>query len=81
MADLKVRSLDDYVVNVLRARARQRGVSLEEEARRTLAESVRSRRRGLLRRLAALREAAGPPPTDPSLDSVTIIRHERDAWG
>lgn len=80
MADLKVRNLDDVLVDALRRRAKQHGVSLEEEARRTLADSFEARREKFFRRAAAIRAAIGEPG-DPSLDSAIIIREERDAWG
>lgn len=40
MANLRVRNLDDDVVERLRARAARRGVSMEEEVRRILQRSV-----------------------------------------
>ena len=80
MAELKVRQLDEYVVDALKARARHRGVSLEEEVRATLKASVDARRDAFARRCAALRAATGGPGK-PELDSVKIIREMRDAWG
>lgn len=80
MAELKVRQVDDSIVAALKARARRRGVSLEEEVRWTLAASVAARRSAFARRAAALR-AAGARPANPRLDSARIIRQERDAWG
>ena len=81
MADLKVRNLDDHVAAVLKARARHKGISLEEEIRRTLAASVQADRDAFVRRAAAVRAAAGGKPGKPELDSARIIREERDAWG
>lgn len=81
MAELKVRQVDDSIVAALKARARQRGVSLEEEVRSTLAASVVARRTAFARRAAALRAAAGARTAAPGLDSASIIRQERDAWG
>lgn len=81
MADLKVRNLDDHVASVLKARARQNGVSLEEEVRRTLAQSVARDRADLVARAKLLHGAAGDRPGRPELDSARIIREERDAWG
>lgn len=81
MADLKVRNLDDRVAAALRVRAVRRGVSLEEEARRTLAASVAAGRRTFARRAATLRATVGAPSIDPKLGSVAIIRQERDDWG
>lgn len=81
MADLKVRKLDDHVAAVLKARARHKGISLEEEIRRTLAASVATDRTDLVERAKALHAAAGGKPGKPELDSARIIREERDAWG
>ena len=81
MADLKVRNLDDSIASALRARARAKGVSLEEEVRRTLAASVTADREELVRRAKALHAAAGGKPGNPELDSARILREERDAWG
>lgn len=80
MADLKVRNLDDRVASSLKARAAERGVSLEEEVRATLGASVSGRRLAFARRAAAIRRSTAPP-ADASLDSVNIIRAERDARG
>lgn len=81
MADLKVRQLDDRVAAALKARAKRKGVSLEEEARATLAASVAETRRGFLRRARAVRAAAGHRRGAASLDSARTIRRERDATG
>jgi plasmid stability protein len=81
MAELKVRQLDDRIAAALKARARKRGVSLEEEVRTILTTSVAARRDAFARRAASLRAAAGQPPSKPALDSARIIRRERDAWG
>lgn len=81
MAELKVRQLDERTVAALKARAKKRGVSLEEEVRTTLTASVLARRDAFARRAAALRRAAGGKAGDPRLDSARLIREERDAWG
>ena len=62
MADLKVRNLDDRVASALKARAKARGISLEEEIRRTLTASVAADREELVRRAKALHAAAGGAP-------------------
>jgi plasmid stability protein len=81
MAELKVRQVEKSVVAALKARARRRGVSLEEEVRATLSASMVSRRRAFARRAAALRRAAGSKPGKPRLDSARLIRRERDVSG
>lgn len=64
MADLEVRNLDDGVIDALRARARRRGIPLEEEARRTLVASVEAQREEYVRRLRALQAAAASLASD-----------------
>ena len=54
---------------------------LEEEIRRTLTASVESDMEAFARRAAALRAATADQEPDPELDSVRIIREQRDAWG
>jgi plasmid stability protein len=60
MADFQVRDLDDEIAEVLRTRAASRGVSLEEEVRRTLTASVIAQQQEYVRRLRALQAAARP---------------------
>ena len=81
MADIKARNLDARVAEVLRARAKQRGVSLEEEIRRTLAVAVDADMASFARRAAAIRAASAEQATDPDADSVRMIREQRHAWG
>jgi plasmid stability protein len=82
MADVKVRNLDERVARALRSRAKSRGVSLEEEVRRSLAEVVALRQEAFARRAAACRGSvtSGRRNRRPS-DSAVIIRRERNAWG
>jgi len=81
MGEFKVRRLDAKVAAALRARAKARGVSMEEEVRRTLADSVASKRDAFVRRAAACRAATRRPRGRPATDSAVPIREERDAWG
>ena len=81
MADIKVRKLDERVAAALRTRAERKGISLEEEVRRTLAESVDSAAVAFLRRAAALRTAIGGKLGRPELDSARLIKQDRDARG
>ena len=79
MAEVKIRKLDDWVVESFRARARQAGRSLEEELRQLLTETARERRL-LVAELdelnAELREKYGELP-----DPTPLIREERDRYG
>src|SRR5437870_2533008 len=79
MAEVKIRKLDDDVARALRTRARQRGVSLKEEARRTLSESVAKKLDAFARRAAACRAATRRPkgsalPTAPLSYARTGMR-------
>jgi len=81
MAEFKIRNLDERVAGVLRTRAKTHGVSMEEEARRALAESVTVRRDAFARRAAASRAATRRAKSRRASDSAALIRKERDAWG
>jgi len=81
MAEVKIRKLDDGVARALRTRARERGVSLGEEARRTLSESVAKKLDAFARRAAASRAATRRPKGKRASDSAALIRKDRDAWG
>lgn len=81
MAEFKVRNLDDGIAKALRTRARARGVSVEEEVRGLLAESVARKREAFARRAAASRAATRRARKHRASDSTALIRRERDAWG
>ena len=80
MADVKIRKLDDWVVESFRARARKAGRSLEEELRQFLTAGARERRRRFADKLEAfteqLRSKYGEMP-----DSTPLIREGRDEFG
>lgn len=80
MADVKIRKLDDWVVESFRARAKQGGRSLEDELRRFLTDAARERRERFVAELdelnARLREKYGELP-----DTTPLIREERDQSG
>jgi plasmid stability protein len=81
MGEFKIRNLDPQVAAVLRTRAKTRGVSMEEEARSALTESVALKREAFARRAAACRASTRRPKGRPVSDSAVLIRRERDAWG
>jgi len=81
MADVNVRHLDENVARALWTRAKARGLSLEEEVRRSLAESIAVKQDAFARRAAACRAATRRTRTRPPSDSALRIRQERDAWG
>jgi plasmid stability protein len=60
MATIVIRNFDDEVVERLRLQGRLRDVSVEEEARRVLAEGTRVSRSEIAARAAAVRARQGP---------------------
>ena len=74
MATIIIRNLDDRVAERLRLQARLKGVSLEQEARRILAEGSTITRREIAARAAAIR-ARQRPNTSRAVD---LIREDRD---
>jgi len=74
MATIIIRNLDDEVAERLRLQARLRGVSVEQEARRVLAEGTRMTRQRIAAEAAAIR-ARQPLST---VSSVDLIREDRD---
>jgi plasmid stability protein len=77
MADVKIRGLNDHLVAFYKQRAANRGVSLEEELRETLASVREAQMRALVSHLEALHAEQirkyGILP-----DSTPGIRAERD---
>lgn len=77
MADVKIRKLDDWVLQSFRSRARRAGHSLEEELRQTLTDLAKGRERALIDEIDAFREGLrvkyGVQP-----DSTPLIRELRD---
>jgi plasmid stability protein len=74
MGQILIRNLDDAVLDALRGRARERGSSLEEEARQALAAAVGLSRAEALRRVQALQAKIGRLPGETSLE---ILRRDR----
>ena len=74
MATLLIRNLDEVVAERLRVQARLKGVSVEEEARRVLAEGTMVTRQEALERMAAIRSRQKPNKTR----AVDLIREDRD---
>jgi plasmid stability protein len=74
MATILIRNLDETVAQRLRLQARQRGVAVEEEARRLLAEGTKVSRDEIIARAAAMRARPRPNRTR----AVDLIRERRD---
>jgi len=74
MATLLIRNLDEIVAERLRVQARLKGVSVEEEARRVLAEGTVVTRQEALERMAAIRSRQKLNKTR----AVDLIREDRD---
>ena len=71
MGQIVIRNLDDAVLVALRKRAAASGTSMEEQARRALAQAVGLDREAALRRLDELRSAIG------GLEGVSIAEDLR----
>jgi len=80
MAEIRVRNLDDWVVEAYRSRAKRHGRSLEGELRQLLRDEVTSARKTLVDKLEAdlqvTRAKYGVLP-----DSAPGIREDRDTRG
>jgi plasmid stability protein len=74
MATIIIRNLDDEVAERLRLQARIRGVSVEQEARRILADGTRSSRAEIATRAAAIRARQRPHRSR----GVELIREDRE---
>jgi plasmid stability protein len=74
MATIIIRNLDDLVAERLRLRARLKGVSVEEEARRVLAEGTKITRKEIADEAAAVRARQKPHKSR----AEDIIRQYRD---
>jgi plasmid stability protein len=69
MATIIIRNLDDEVADRLRLQARLHGVSVEQEARRVLADGTRVSRADIAARAAAIR-ARQRPHRSSGVDSI-----------
>jgi len=74
MATLLIRNLEDQVAERLRLQAKLKGISIEEEARRLLAEGTRLTRRQFAAEAAAMRARQRPNKTR----AVDLIREDRN---
>jgi plasmid stability protein len=74
MGQILIRNLDDAVLEALRGRARERGSSVEEEARQALAASVGLTREEAVRRLDAIRAKIGRLSGPSTLDDLRADR-------
>jgi plasmid stability protein len=70
MAQILIRNLDEAVIAALRQRAVEAGTSLEEEARRALANSAGLSREAALARLDAVRTRIGRIEGPSSLEDL-----------
>jgi plasmid stability protein len=74
MGQILVRNIDDAVLDALRGRARDRGLSLEEEVRQALTASVGLSRAEALKRVEHFQRKVGRVPGESSLE---ILRRDR----
>jgi plasmid stability protein len=80
MTEVRIRNVDDWVVDELRKQARLKGQSLEGTLRELLAEEAARPRRELATKLREMREELRHKYGSFS-DSTVLIREERDARG
>jgi plasmid stability protein len=78
MAQILIRNLDEAVIDALRGRARERGSSVEEEARQALAAAVGLSRQEAIRRLDEVRAKIGRLTGPSSLDDLRADRARDD---
>jgi len=78
MAQIVIRNIDESVVQALRRRAAVQGTSMEEQARRALANALGLDRVELIRRLREFREKVGPRSGPSTLED---LRRDRDRDG
>ncbi|HEX2478781.1 MAG TPA: hypothetical protein VHK45_05835 [Geminicoccaceae bacterium] len=76
MAQVLVRNLADEVIEAHRARAKARGVSLEQELREVLRRAARPTKEELLEEMARCRAMTPPGHRTPAED---VIREVRDS--
>ena len=74
MATIIIRNLDELVAERLRLRAKLKGVSVEEEARRVLDEGTKLTRAEIAARAAEIRASQKLNKTN----AVDLIREDRD---
>jgi plasmid stability protein len=78
MGQIVIRNLDDAVLAALKSRAGRNGTSMEEEARRALAQNVGVGTQAWMARLDALRTQVGSLPGPSSLDLLRADRARDD---
>ena len=76
MGQVVIRNIDDAVLDILRSRAKARGVSLEAELRDTLTRAATRRRAELAAELAAIR--AMTPKVPRRRLAEDLVRESRD---
>lgn len=74
MGQILIRNVDDAVLDTLRKRAAERGVSLEEAARRALASAAGMGRDEAVARLDAVRKRIGKAKGPTVLDDLRTDR-------
>ena len=77
MTELRIRDVEDAVVEQLKDCAKRHNRTLGDEVRAILADAVERPRRELAARLTELRASIAPPPAGGE-DSTAYIRQERD---
>jgi plasmid stability protein len=80
MGQVIVRNLDDEVIEQHRARAKMRGVSLEQELRDVLSRAAKPTKEELLAEMDRIRAMTPkPPPGVEPVEGWVLIREDRDS--
>lgn len=80
MTEVRIRNVDEWIVESLRTRARSKGHSLEGELRELLREEAMRPRQELAEQLRGMRRELRDKHGTFS-DSAALIREDRDARG
>jgi antitoxin FitA len=80
MADVKIRNLDESVVNAYKRRAAMAGRSLEAELRETLQRQLTDERAELIDKLEALRADMPASALDQQTSTVEQMRDAGQIW-
>ena len=79
MGQILIRNIDGAVIEALRRRAAARGTSMEEQARRALAQAVGLDREAAARRLSEIRRTIGRLEGPSTLDDLHRDRGRDEA--
>jgi plasmid stability protein len=80
MTDLRIRDVDDWVLDIHRRQAKKQGSTLENEARQILTTAALAKKQALAQELRAMQEELRQK-YGTFIDSTLLIREERERRG